>query len=77
MGLGLEATTRASNADIGKHVLIYDTSCMEMWKRMFHGCDFNGTILDFPDATDATKTYPIGTWSTPKILKFICPRFGQ
>lgn len=51
---------------------------MEIWKRMFHVCDFDGTILDFPDATDAT--YPIGTWSasdTPKILKFICPRFGQ
>ena len=52
----------------------------KFWKRMFHVCDFNGTILNFPDATDATKTYPIGTWSasdTPKILKFTGPRFGQ
>ena len=31
----------------------------KFWKRMFHVCDFNGTILNFPDATDATKTYPM------------------
>ena len=63
---------------------VSNTNCrhriMEFLERMFHVCDFNGTTLNFPDATDATKTYPIGTWSasdTLKTLKFICPRFGQ